>query len=445
MGMLYRRKKRNPVTRELAEFGPWWMKYYRDGWPFYESTGTEDKTEARRKLKEREGQVASGLHYGPQTERTRFEDLVSGICQDYDLNERKSVRRLNDFITHLSVHFKHLRASAITTDRIKEYVSQRRKEGAANGTINRELACLKRMFRLALQSTPPRVARMPHIPMLEEHNIRSGFFSHEEYLAIRGVLPDYAQVAVSIAYYTGLRIGEILGLKWAQIDLAEGKLSLTPLQTKTETPRVVYLPPDLHHVLLEARRRHEACSTSPWVCQRYGKRLLEIKRCWKQACRRIGLEGRLVHDFRRTAVRNMSRAGIPEKVAMAISGHKTRSVFDRYNIINEADLKGAAKALATYYEQETVTLSVTLAELSKQESSVSSLEPLETWIGFVEPATRIERATCGLRISYGGSLKSLMTWVIPSPFPSFHQLALHPASSSVAANQPRLSAFLTPY
>ena len=336
--------------------------------------------------------------YGPQTERTRFEDLADGIRQDYALNERKSVRRLSDFITHLSAHFKQLRASAITTDRVKEYVGARREGGAANGTSNRELACLKRMFKLAVQHTPPKVARIPYIPMLEEHNVRSGFFSYEEYLAVRGALPDYAQVAVSIAYYTGLRIGEVLGLKWSQVDLVEGKLSLTPLQTKTETPRVVYLPPDLSRVLLEARRRHEArYPSSPWVCQRHGKRLLEIKRCWKQACRRMGLEGRLVHDFRRTAVRNMTRAGIPEKVTMAISGHKTRSVFDRYNIVNETDLKVAAKALATYYEQEKVTLSVTLAELGRQRSGFVNREPVETLAGFMEPAIRIERTTCGLR------------------------------------------------
>ena len=398
MGMLYRRKKRDAATGLLVEQGPWWMKYYRDSRPFYESTDTEDKTEARRKLKGREGQVANGLHHGPQTERTRFEDLVAGIRQDYALNERKSVRRLNDFITHLSVHFKQLRASAITTDRVKEYVATRREEDAANGTINRELACLKRMFKLAFQSTPPKVARIPHIPMLEEHNVRSGFFSHEEYLAVRGVLPDYAQVAVSITYYTGLRIGEVLGLRWSQVDLGEGKLSLTPLQTKTETSRVVYLPPDLHRVLVEAKRRHEATyPASPWVCQRHGERLQEIKRCWKHACKRMGLEGRLVHDFRRTAVRNMTRAGIPEKVAMAISGHKTRSVFDRYNIVNETDLKVAAKALATYYEQEKVTLSVTLAGLNRQRYDSLNREPVEISAGFVEPATRIERATCGLR------------------------------------------------
>lgn len=137
------------------------------------------------------------------------------------MKERKSVRRLNDFITHLSTHFKQLRASAITTDHAKKYVASRREDGAANGTINRELACLKRMFNLAHQSTPPKVARVLHIPMLEEHNVRSGFFSHQEYLAVRSVLPDYAQVAVSIAYYTGLRIGEVLGLTWSLVDLGE--------------------------------------------------------------------------------------------------------------------------------------------------------------------------------------------------------------------------------
>ena len=113
MGMLYRRKKRDQATRELVVFGPWWMKYYRQGRPFYESAETEDKTEARRKLKEREGQVAQGLHQGPQIERTRFEDLVEGIRQDYAMNERKSSRRLEDYIVHLIASFKNMRASSI--------------------------------------------------------------------------------------------------------------------------------------------------------------------------------------------------------------------------------------------------------------------------------------------------------------------------------------------
>ena len=135
----------------------------------------------------------------------------------------------------------------------------------------------------------------------------------------------------------------------------------------TETPRVVYAPPDLYRVLLEAKQRHDArCPTCPWVCHRNGNKLLEIRACWNKACRRVGLEGRLIHDFRRTAVRNMTRAGIPEKVAMAISGHKTRSVFDRYNIVNEADLKAAADRLSGYFSKEMGTISGTMKELHEE-------------------------------------------------------------------------------
>ena len=362
---LYRRKSKDPLSGLKVPRGPWWMKYYRDGRPFYESTGTTEKREALRGLNERLGQVAAGMHQGPRVERTSFEELVAGIRQDYAINKRKSAQRLNEYIQHLTRHFQRLRASGITTDRIQKYIIGRQEEGAMNGTINRELGALKRMFRLALEHTPPKVTRIPHMPKLEEHNVRSGFASYEDFLAVRGALPDHGKVAISIAFWLGLRSGEVLGLKWSQIDLGSARLYLTPIQTKTEVSRVAYLPPDLLVLLKEAKKRIEAeYPGCIWVCQWRGERLVSINRSWKTACRRVGLESLLVHDLRRTAVRNMVRAGIPEKVAMAISGHKTRSVFDRYNIVNEADLEMAAGRLQEYINQEKVTLSVTLAELT---------------------------------------------------------------------------------
>lgn len=118
---------------------------------------------------------------------------------------------------------------------------KRQQQGASNGTINRETGLLKRMFRLAYQQTPQLVARVPHIPQLKEYNIRSGFFEHEDFLALRGAMPDYAQVAVTLAYYSGMRMGEICSLQWHQINWTQGKLYLEAQDTKTNTPRVLYL------------------------------------------------------------------------------------------------------------------------------------------------------------------------------------------------------------
>jgi len=415
MGMLYRRKKRDPLTGLLVEQGPWWMKYYRDGRPFCQTTGTEDKTEARRKLKTREGEVALGLHAGPQVERTRFEDLVLEIEQDYAMNERKTARRLKEYVAHLSGFFKHMRASAITTDKIKTYITQRQAAGAANGTINRELGILKRMFRLAHQQTPPKVARIPYIPTLEERNIRSGFFEHEDFLALRGALPDYAQVSSTLAYYSGMRMGEVFSLSWTQVNWTEGKLYLKAQDTKTDTPRVLYLTGDLLRVLTVWKQRcDQKWPQCAWICHRGGIRLESLKHSWRKGCEAVGLGkmvevegtkdkvwvGKIPHDFRRTAVRNMIRAGIPEKVAMAISGHKTRSVFDRYNIVNEADLEKAAQSMTAYFEREKskmVTLPVTPAELNGQSSGEDDSELVGMSAGNMELARGIEPPTCGLQ------------------------------------------------
>ena len=253
------------------------------------------------------------------------------------------------------------------------------------------------------------------IPMLEERNGWSGFFKHEDFLALRGVLPDYAQVAATLAYYSGMRMGEVSSLKWSQVNWSAGKLSLRAQDTKTDTPRVLYLTGDLLRVLTVWKQRCDQkwpqCS---WICHRGGVRLESLKHSWRKACERVGLAelvavegikkkvwvGKIPHDFRRTAVRNMVRAGVSEKVAMAVSGHKTRSVFDRYNIVNEADLEQAAKSLTAYFEREKakmVTLTVTLAKLTGESSGSANREEVESSADFVELARGIEPPTCGLQ------------------------------------------------
>ncbi len=207
-------------------------------------------------------------------------------------------------------------------------------------------------------------------------------------------------------------MGEVFSLKWSQMNFTEGKLFLRAQDTKTDTPRVLYLTGDLYRVLEAWKCRcEEQWPSCPWICHRGGIQLQSLKHSWRQACERVGLgkmvedeqKGRKVwmgmipHDFRRTAIRNMVRAMIPEKVAMAISGHTTRTVFDRYNIVNEADLKVAAGRLSEYFEREKVTLTVTLAELEGKGSGVASREQVELSAGLLELAKGIEPPTCGLQ------------------------------------------------
>jgi integrase len=213
-----------------------------------------------------------------------------------------------------------------------------------------------------------------------------------------------------------MRMGEVCSLEWKQINWTEAKLSLLAPDTKTNTPRILYLTGDLLKVLVAWKQRCEAKWPScHWICHRGGVRLESLKHSWRKACERVGLggmvedpvskdrtwNGPIPHDFRRTAVRNMVRAGIPEKVAMAISGHKTRSVFDRYNIVNETDLARAAQSLSDYFEGEknksVGTLAGTLAESPLSPAQEETTELVGIAEGSVELARGIEPPTCGLQ------------------------------------------------
>jgi integrase len=207
-------------------------------------------------------------------------------------------------------------------------------------------------LNLALQAE--KITSKPYIPMLQENNVRTGFFEHGEYLAVRKALPPFLQPVATFGYATGWRIAEILTLQWRQVNLDAAEVRLDPGTTKSGDGRVIYLDGELLDTMREQRTsvlnlQREWGEIIPWVFinPATGDRIRNFRKSWDQACKAAGLTGRLFHDFRRTAVRNMVRSGVPEVVAMRISGHKTRSIFDRYNIVSEQDLREAARRIST--------------------------------------------------------------------------------------------------
>lgn len=354
-GSIYRPKYRKP-DGTVAESRIWWVKFYRNGAPVRESADTEDWAEAERFLKRKLGEVAAGRFIGP--ERVRMAQLFDAVVEDYQQNGKRS---LSDVKFRLRLHllpaFGHLRAAEFGSSHVRRYIEQRQRAQAANATINRELAILRRAFTLAAQADPPRVARLVHIPSLKENNVRKGFLEHTAYTRLRDELPECLRALFVGAYHTGARRGELTRIQWPQVDFTANRITLNPGETKNDEPRTLPIYGEMREWLLMAKEARDlkfpAC---PWVFHENGRRIQTFRKAWASACERAKLPGLLFHDLRRSAVRNMVRAGIPEKVAMAISGHKTQAVFQRYNIVSERDLTDAAARMERYIEAAAQTV-----------------------------------------------------------------------------------------
>jgi integrase len=327
----------------------WWIRYQHGRQEYRESARSTQRDDAVRLLCHRLGALNTGRPGGPsEEERLTFEDLAADYIQERTVRgiTGACLQWSKSRVENLKTIFAGVRAVEITTHRMREYARKRLALGAAPGTVNRDFGALSRMFTLAMQAG--RMTRRPYIPRLRENPPRQGFMEHGEYLAIREHLSPAYRDVLDFGYFSGWRKGEVLTLEWRDVDREGRVIRLRPEVSKTREGRVLVLSAPLHAVM--ERRWQARMLGCPLVFHEASLSLQGFKNSWERACRAAGCPGKLFHDLRRTAVRNMVRAGIPERVAMQVSGHKTRSVFDRYNIVSEGDLRQAAERLAAYVE-----------------------------------------------------------------------------------------------
>jgi integrase len=345
----------------------WWARYYVNGRKVRESTGTDDKKAARDFLKAREGAVVKGEPVMVRVDKVKYDELANDLRTYYRTTGKRDLVEVGWRLNHLDAFFTGVRVVTITPARITEYIAARqqprrcpdgaKKPGASNGSINRELTVLGAMLRRGYHNG--KVLRLPRIEKLEEAPPRAGFFEDHQYQAVRRKLDHDLQVAATVAHTYGWRTqSEIMTRQWRHIDLQAGTLRLEPGESKNDDGRL-RLPYRRAEALLTAQRgRVEALQRQlgkivPWVfphfvsgpCYQAGNRRKDYRRAWAAACKAAGVPGRLRHDMRRTAVRNMERRAIARSVAMKITGHRTESIYKRYAIVSDADLQEATRKL----------------------------------------------------------------------------------------------------
>jgi integrase len=369
MGSVFARGGK-PDKQGKLKTGSWHIRYYRNGVAYQESASTRVKNKAESLLKHRIGELASGAFVIPSDRRVTVADVYQLLLDDYTMNDKASIQwaqgRWNG---RMKEYFGHLRTSQVTTELLNKYVIKCQADGLSNATINRDMAALKRAFNLAYRSTPRKVQAVPVFPHLKEAAPRQGFVVEKQYSELVKHAPElWLRSLLAVAYTFGFRKSELLNMKCNQIDLAGNAIRLWRGTTKSGEPRLVKMTREVS-ILLTACVTNKAADA--FVFSREGgARVKAFRGRWNALCEAAGVSGIIFHDLRRSAVRNMVRRGIPERVAMMISGHKTRSVFDRYNVVSESDLADAARKIEAGAENSYSTATVAPEATGRKHASV---------------------------------------------------------------------------
>lgn len=331
----------------------WWVDYSFRGERHRESSKSTRKKDAKKLLQKRMKEMAGG---GPMVdeEDVTFADLREAVVSDYKINGRKSLDRVERAFDHLEDWFEGWRAVDLQAKAVRSYVAHRKEAGAANATINKELAALRRGLNLLKEDGI--LSRVPKIKALETNNVRRSFLTMADVEAVCQEISDALAPVVRFAALTGWRKGEILNLRWRHVDFTAGTIHLEPGTTKNAEGRTfpfdTYAP--LAALLREQRERTDAVERREGrivshVFHRDGAPIKSMRGAWNGATDRAGIPDAWFHDLRRTAVRNLERAGVPRSVATKLTGHKTEAVYRRYAIADEAALQEGVEKLAAMH------------------------------------------------------------------------------------------------
>ncbi len=349
----------------------WWMAFYSRGKQYRMSTGETEEKKAlqalKRKLIERDGEHGGGKKMiTPLQQRVTVKELLEALKVDYKLRGKSGVRLLSN-LKPLEEHFGDYRAMELTSSEIDKFIAHALQHGrrvvkevpgkpakvakpAKPASINRCLQLLGQSYKLAKEQG--RLNYEPHIRRLsEKDNVRQGFFSDAEFRKVAANLPAHLQDFALFGYLTGWRKGEIASLLWEQVET--DIIRLLAANSKNGESRIVTFETGELAELMTRRQVARLAQTATGTVQaKYifhckGEPIGDFRKAWATACKLAGVEHRLFHDLRRTAVREMLRSGVHESTARKISGHKTASMLQRYNIQSESDIREAMQLRET--------------------------------------------------------------------------------------------------
>lgn len=320
----------------------WWVQMYVDGKPVIQSSKSEKKSDAVKLRNRLLARKERGELSGGSVNTVLIGELLDDVLKS-DIQPSTKYVWGKVIEKNIRPFFGKLKAQRLSTEMMERYREKRKSEGRGDATANRELSILRTAFHNGRKRTPPKVLSIPYFPMVKEGVVRKGFLSDEQYTALRDELPTELKAPFVTAYITGIRKSELLAIQWPQVDFEARLITLERDETKGNEARSVPIVAGDMFDLLKAAKQE--CTGAKFVFNRNGARIRDFRGAWEQACKRAGVPDLKFHDLRRTAVRNMRRAGIPQVIRMKISGHKTDSMERRYNIIDNEDLTNARELL----------------------------------------------------------------------------------------------------